>query len=65
MTRTVLNTDIPEQNLASVLPFQNCVNSVSGFASSVFYRFRIEKFRFLQIQIFKIQFHVFHAIFLV
>ena len=42
---------------ASVFPFQKCVNSVSGFANSVFYRFRFAKFRFLPFQIFKIQFY--------
>ena len=36
---------------ASVFPFQKCVNSVSGFANSVFYRFRLAKFRFLPFQI--------------
>ena len=49
---------------ASVLPFQKCVNSVSGFANSVFYRFRFAKFRFLPFQIFKIPFHFFQAVFL-
>ena len=34
---------------ASVLPFQKCVNSVSGFANSVFYRFRFGKFRFFTV----------------
>ena len=34
---------------ASVLPFQKCVNSVSGFANSVFYRFRFAKFRFFTV----------------
>ncbi len=50
---------------ASVFPFQNCVNSVSGFANSVFYRFRFYKFRFLPFQIFRIPFHFFKAVFLV
>ena len=49
---------------ASVLPFQKCVNSVSGFANSVFYCFRFAKFRFLTFQIFKIPFHFFQAVFL-
>ena len=49
---------------ASVLPFQKCVNSVSGFANSVFYRFRFAKFRFLPFQIFKIPFHFFQTVFL-
>ena len=49
---------------ASVLPFQKGVNSVSGFANSVFYRFRFAKFRFLPFQIFKIPFHFFQAVFL-
>ena len=49
---------------ASVLPFQKCVNSVSGFANSVFYRFRFGIFRFLPFQIFKILFHFFQAVFL-
>ena len=49
---------------ASVLPFQKCVNSVSGFANSVFYRFRFGKFRFLPFQIFKIPFNFFQAVFL-
>ena len=49
---------------ASVLPFQKCLNSVSGFANSVFYRFRFAKFRFLPFQIFKIPFHFFQAVFL-
>ena len=49
---------------ASVLPFQKCVNSVSGFANSVFYRFRFAKFCFLPFQIFKIPFHFFQAVFL-
>ena len=49
---------------ASVLPFQKCVNSVSGFANPVFYRFRFGKFRFLPVQIFKIPFHFFQAVFL-
>ena len=48
---------------ASVLPFQKCVNSVSGFANSVFYRFRLAKFRFLPFQIFKIPFNFFQAVF--
>ena len=50
---------------ASVFPFQNCVNSVSGFVNSVFYRFRFDKFRFLPFQIFKILFHFFQTVFLV
>ena len=50
---------------ASVFPFQNCVNSVSGFANSVFFRFRFYKFRFLPFQIFRIPFHFFRAVFLV
>ena len=50
---------------ASVFPFQNCVNSVSGFSNSVFYRFRFYKFRFLPFQIFIIPFHFFQAVFLV
>ena len=49
---------------ASVLPFQKCVNSVSGFANSVFYRFRFAIFRFLPFQILKIPFHFFQAVFL-
>ena len=49
---------------ASVLPFQKCVNSISGFANSVFYRFIFAKFRFLPFQIFKIPFHFFQAVFL-
>ena len=49
---------------ASVFPFQKCVNSVSGFANSVFYRFRFAKFRFLPFQIFKIPFYFFQAVFL-
>ena len=49
---------------ASVLPFQKSVNSVSGFANSVFYRFRFAKYRFLPFQIFKIPFHFFQAVFL-
>ena len=48
---------------ASVLPFQKCVNSVSGFANSVFYRFRFAKFRFLPFQIVKIPFHFFKPYF--
>ena len=40
------------------------VYSVSGFANSVFYRFRFAKFRFLPFQIFKIPFHFFQAVFL-
>ena len=50
---------------ASVFPFQNCVNSVSGFANSVFYRFRFYKFHFLPFRIFRIPFHFFQAVFLV
>ena len=50
---------------ASVFPFQKCVNSVSGFANSVFYRFRFAKFRFLPFQIFKIFVSFFQAVFLV
>ena len=46
---------------ASVFPFQNCVNSVSGFANSVFYRFTFDKFRFLPFHIFKILFHIFSS----
>ena len=46
---------------ASVFPFQNYVNSVSGFANSVFYRFRFDKFRFLPFHIFKILFHIFSS----
>ena len=46
---------------ASVFPFQNCVNSVSGFANSVFYRFRFDKFRFLPFHIFNILFHIFSS----
>ena len=34
---------------ASVLPFEKGVNSVSGFANSVFYRFRFAKFRFFTV----------------
>ena len=49
---------------ASVSPFQKCVNSVSGFANSVFYRFRFGKVRFLPFQMFKIPFHFFQAVFL-
>ena len=49
---------------ASVLPFQKGVNSVSGFANSVFYRLRFAKFRFLPFQIFKILLHFFQAVFL-
>ena len=49
---------------ASVFPFQKCVNSVSGFANSIFYRFRFAKFRFLPFQIFKIPFYFFQAVFL-
>ena len=49
---------------ASVFPFQKCVNSVSGFANSVFYCFRFAKFRFLPFQIFKIPFYFFQAVFL-
>ena len=48
---------------ASVFPFQNFVNSVSGFAITFFYRFRFCKFRFLQI--FSIPFNFFQAVFLV
>ena len=48
---------------ASVLPFQKCVNSVSGFSNSVFCRFRFGKFRFLPFQIFKIPFHFCQAFF--
>ena len=43
----------------------NSVNSVSGFANSVFYHFRFDKFRFLPFQIFKIPFNFFQAAFLV
>ena len=50
---------------ASVFPFQNCVNSVSGFANSIFYRFRFFKFRFLPFQIFRIPFQIFQPVFLV
>ena len=46
---------------ASVFPFQNCVNSVSGFANSVFYRFRFYKFRFSPFPIFKILFLFFSS----
>ena len=52
-----------ESSRASVFPFQNCVNSVSGFANSVFFRFRFYKFRFLPFQIFRIPFHFFKAVF--
>ena len=51
-------------SIEPVLPFQKCVNSVSGFANSVCYRFRFAKFRFLPFQIFKIPFHFFQAVFL-
>ena len=34
---------------ASVLPIQKCVNSVSGFANSVFYRFRFAKIPFFTV----------------
>ena len=57
-------SDVIGESRASVLPFQKCVNSVSGFANSVFYRFRFAKFRFLPFQIFKIPFHFFQAVFL-
>ena len=61
---TVVNCNV-NNTRASVFPFQNCVNSVSGFANSVFYRFRFYKFRFLPFQIFRIPFHIFKALFLV
>ena len=51
------------QAVEPVLPFQKCVNSVSGFANSVFYRFRFAKFRFLAFQILKMPFHFFQAVF--
>ena len=57
-------SDRDHNDRASVLPFQKCVNSVSGFANSVFYRFRFAKFCFLPFQIFKIPFHFFQAVFL-
>ena len=58
----IASSSLPSR--ASVLPFQKCANSVSGFANSVFYRFRFGKFRFLPFQIFKILFHFFQAVFL-
>ena len=59
-----LDPDLSSIVRASVFPFQKCVNSVSGFANSVFYRFRFSKFRFLPFQIFKIPFYFFQAVFL-
>ena len=58
------NSTLLHKGRASVFPFQKCVNSVSGFANSVFYRFRFAKFRFLPFQIFKIPFYFFQAVFL-
>ena len=50
---------------ASVFPFQTCLNSVSGFANSVFYPFKILQIPFFLFLIFKIPFHFFQAIFFV
>ena len=50
---------------ASVLPFQKCVNSVSGFANSVFYRFRFAKFRFYRFRYLKFCFIFSSRIFVV
>ena len=38
--------DRPHSPRASVFPLQNCVNSISDFADSVFFRFRFENIRF-------------------
>ena len=72
MTQSALELNMEEEDTvqhyhgASVFPFQNCVNSVSGFSNSVFDRFRFDKFRFfLPFQLFKIPFHFFQAVFLV
>ena len=51
------------QYRASVFPFQNCVNSVSGFANSVFYRFRFDKFRFYHFRYLKFCFNFLNCIF--
>ena len=62
----IINSNRFDTSMNNILCYSvsKCVNSVSGFYNSVFYRFRFAKFRFWPFEIFKFLFHFFQAVFL-